>query len=93
MSIFDWVIGVIVTGAIILWLVGIVIELVPFLTVGAYRHLRYTRKGVCYKCKRRFAGFLVRPVDQMYANKALMPVCSCKDTTYLPMGDRHFAEW
>jgi hypothetical protein len=93
MSIFDWIIGIVLMGFLLVWTIGGLVELVPFLTIDGYRHLRYTRKGVCYKCKRKFAGFAAQSVDQMYSDKVLVPVCSCKDTHYLPMGNRHFAEW
>lgn len=93
MSILDWVVGIIIVGCILVWTISGLYELIPFVTRDAYRHLRYTRKGVCYKCKRPFQGYVEQQVDQMYAGRVLHPVCDCKDTHYLPMGNRHAAEW
>lgn len=93
MSILDWVIGFGILAAILLWFVSFLWEMVPLFTVDAYRHLRYTRVGICYKCKRPFEGYVETQVDQMYSSKVVVPVCDCKDTHYLPMGNRHAAEW
>lgn len=92
-TVIAWIVGLVVLGYLLVWIVGGLVELAPFLVLGTYRHLRYTRKGVCYKCKRRFVGFIAQKVDQMYSDKVLLPVCACKDTKYLPIGNRHFAEW
>lgn len=93
MSIIDWIAGAVLLVFILVWTAGFIWDVLVPLPVVAYRHLRYTRKGVCYQCKRKFAGFVAQPVDQMYSSRVLIPVCTCTDTKYLPMGNRHFAEW
>lgn len=92
-TVIAWIVGLVILGYLLVMVAGFLWEMVPLFTVHAYRHMRYTRKGVCYKCKRRFAAVNVTPVDQMYSSRVVTPVCECTDTKYLPMGNRHFAEW
>jgi hypothetical protein len=93
MSIFDWIIGIVLLGFLLVWTIGGLVELVPFVTVGAYRELRYGRKGICWKCKEPYAMTIYRHADQMYGPDQISKgICPC-GASGLWHGNRHFAEW
>lgn len=63
-----------------------------FMTVDLYKHVRYTRHGICPKCKLP-ATFVDRPTDQTYGTSRVRKlVCSCGSKT-IPIGDRSSADW
>lgn len=62
------------------------------LGVDLYQRMRYTRKGICPKCKKRLHGRAER-VDQTYnmTDTMVRAACSCGyQTTY---GNRRFGDW
>lgn len=93
-------------GSVLVWLVGVPIALLILgsilayigvaiwgFTVELYRGMRYDRHGICYRCKRPFAEWCAKPVDQMYGpSEVVQGVCECGNAS-LVRGNRRFADW
>lgn len=87
------IIGWVIVGLILLYLVTGMTELGKFFTVDAYRALRYERKGICGQCKQPYETRVTKPADQMYGPDEVSQRVCPNGHVSLIQGNRRFAEW